>query len=79
MATGFSMAYRDVHSISDGSYLLNGHIYDAYVYSPTSYTLMNSSVVVHANKKGTPDEQRKVSVNTIRPYYDYYVNIDLRP
>ncbi|MEO3946240.1 hypothetical protein [Gorillibacterium sp. CAU 1737] len=79
MATGFSMAYKNVKSLSDGSYLLNGHIYDAYVYNSSGYSYMNSSVVVHANKKGTADEQKKVSVNTVSNYYNYYVSIDLRP
>jgi hypothetical protein len=79
MAAGFSMAYSSVISISDGSYLLNGHTYDAYVYSPSSYSEMNSDVVVHADKKGTYEEQQKISVSTVSPYYNYYVSIDFRP
>jgi hypothetical protein len=78
MATGFSMAYKTVKSISDGSYLLNGRFRNTYVYKPTGYSLMNSTTVAHANIKGTYDEQQKVKVTTNSYYYDYYCSIDLR-
>ncbi|WP_442602651.1 hypothetical protein [Paenibacillus sp. KN14-4R] len=78
MATGFSMAYKKVHSISDGSYLLNGHFANTYVYKPSGSSLMNASVVVHHDKKGTTDEIAKTSVNTISQYYDYYCSMDFR-
>ncbi|WP_010503179.1 hypothetical protein [Paenibacillus elgii] len=78
MATGFSMAYKYVNSVTDGSYLRGGHISHAYVYGPNSSRLMDESVVVHATKKGTQLEQEKISVYTNLKHYDYYVDINLQ-
>lgn len=78
MSTGFSMAYRSVQSISDGSYLLNGHISDAYVYDPNGYNIMDTSVVVHHNIKGSSEEIAKTSVTTFQPHSNYNVSIDFR-
>ncbi len=72
------MAYKNVKSISDGSYLLNGSWNNTYVYKPTGYSLMDSSTVVHASKKGTADEIAKISVTTSNPYYKYSTSIDFR-
>lgn len=77
MATGFSMAYKNVNSVTDGSFLRHGHIYNASVYSPSRYSLMDPSVVVHEQKKGTPIEISKITVSTMANYHDYYVDINL--
>ncbi len=70
------MAYKNVNSVTDGSFLRGGHIYNAYVYGPNWNSLMDSSVVVHEQKIGTPIEISKITVTTMANYHDYYVDIN---
>ncbi|KEQ24843.1 hypothetical protein [Paenibacillus tyrfis] len=77
MSSGFSLAFKNVKNLTDGSYLRGGRFSNAYLYNNNFSTLWTSNYTAHRDKKRTDDEARTVQYNPNSYDYDYSVDINL--